>query len=141
MYRLLVLAGVLSLAVVVAQVQAQDKDTKSDKPKSIGAIMKKAHAGDEALRSAVTKALKAKDFDKALSPMKAWVALATHLNTFDPPRGNKESWKKLTKEYGQEVTGLAKAIQRKDTDAALATLKVINASCGDCHKAHRPKKK
>src|SRR5690349_11012706 len=60
MYRLFVLAGLLVLAVVVSgAVEAQDKSTK-DKPKSIGEIMKKAHAGDGALKTAVTKAVKAK---------------------------------------------------------------------------------
>jgi hypothetical protein len=140
MYRLFVLAGVLAVAVVVSGVQGQDKDTKKEKPKDIGEIMKKAHAGDEALRTAITSALKAKDFEKAAPPSRAWAALASHLGTFDPPRGSKTSWEKLTKRYGDQVKTLAKAIEDKNAKAATAELKKINTSCGACHTPHRKKK-
>jgi len=144
MYRLFVLAGLLALTglVLSAQVQAQDKDktTKSDKPKSIGEIMKKAHAGEGALRSAVSKAVQAKDFAKAAEPMKAWVAIATHLDSFKPPLGEEKSWKKQTKKYSSDVKSLAKAIEDKDAKTASSSLKTINGSCLNCHRVHRKKK-
>jgi len=143
MYRLFVLAGLLALVGLVAsaQVQADDKDKDTKKPKSIGAIMKKAHAGDDALRTAVTKALKDKDFKKAAEPIKAWVVIASHLDSFKPPKGNANSWKKQTKKYAANVKSLAKAIQDKDEDDAAAKLKTVNEGCGACHRIHRPKKK
>jgi hypothetical protein len=140
MFRLFVLGGLLALAVFVSGVQAQDKDTKKDKPKDIGEIMKKAHAGEGAFRSAVTRAIKAKDFAKGADPMKAWVAIATHLSTFDPPKGTKESWDKLTKEYSGQIKDLAKAVDDKDASGANASLKKINMNCGTCHRQHRKPK-
>jgi cytochrome c556 len=136
MYRLFVLAGMLALTVFVScSVQAEDKD--GDKPKSIGEIMKKAHAGDKAFKAAITKALKAKDFEEAGTTMKAWGALAPQLGSFDPPEGDKASWKKLTKKYATDVKALSKAIEDKDGKAAGKALKAINSSCGACHKVHK----
>jgi cytochrome c556 len=143
MYRRLVLAGVLVLAVLAwaAAALAEDKDKdKKDKPKSISAILKKAHAGDEAFRASIAEALKEKDFEKAGTTMKAWGALAPHLGDFDPPKGDKKSWEKLTKKYANDVKALSKAVTNKNAKAATAALKTINDSCGKCHTAHRPKK-
>jgi hypothetical protein len=145
MYRLFVLAGLLALAVIVsgAQVQAEDKDKKdkdtkkADKPKSIEEIMEKAHAGDDAFRAAVAKAVKEGDFKAAAAPMKAWGALAPHLGSFKPPQGDKKSWDKLTKQYAEQVKALAAAIGKKDQAKAKATLTKINLSCAGCHKIHK----
>lgn len=141
MYRWFGLGGLLALAAIVFGVRVQAEDRKDDKPKDIGEIMKKAHAGDGALKTAVTKALKAKDYKKAGEPMKAWVAIASHLGSFTPPRGGEKSWKKQSEKYGSDVKALAKAIDDKDADAASAALKTINTGCGTCHKVHRKPKK
>jgi cytochrome c556 len=128
------LTGLLALAVIVTgAAQAEDK------PESIKEIMKKAHAGDEAFRSSIGKALKAKDFESAATTMKAWSALAPHLGSFDPPKGDKESWKKMTKKYAENVKALTKAIDDKDARAAGKDLKAINSMCVTCHKAHKGK--
>src|SRR5262249_40117069 len=123
-----------------AGVHADDKDTK-DKAKNIGEIMKKAHAGDDALKAAVTKGVKEKDFESAGTAMKAWVALSSQLGSFDPPKGEKESWAKLTKKYAADVKALSKAVDDKDAKEAGAKLKAINTGCAGCHTEHRPKKK
>jgi hypothetical protein len=136
MYRLFALAGLLALAVIVSGAGAQDKD-KKDKPKSIEEIMEKAHAGDDAFRAVVLKAVKAGDFKQATNPMKAWAALAPHLGSFNPPKGDKASWKKLAKAYGEQVKNLAAAIEKKDQKKAQMLLSTINVSCGKCHKLHK----
>jgi hypothetical protein len=135
MYRLFALAGLLGLAVVVSTASVKAEDDK--KPKDIGEIMKKAHQGESAFRAAVAKALRAKDFDKARTTTKAWVAIAGHLGTFDPPKGEKESWKKLTKSYAETVKSLDKAVADKEAKEAGAALKKIITSCKTCHTAHR----
>ena len=140
MVRLFVLAGLLALAVLVfgTPLLAEDKDKKKDaKPKSIEEVMERAHAGDDAYKAVVTAALKSGDFDKAAAPMKAWSALAPHLGRFDPPKGDKASWKKLAKQYGEQVKALAVAIDKKDKDKAKATLSKLNTSCASCHKQHK----
>jgi hypothetical protein len=128
------LTGLLTLAVLVS-----GGALAGDKPESIGELMEKAHDGDEAFRASVAKALKAKDFDAAATTMKAWAALAPHLGKFNPPKGGKESWKKLTKKYADSVKALSKAIDSKDAKAAGKELKAINSSCATCHKAHKGK--
>jgi hypothetical protein len=136
MYRFFVLGGLLVLALMIGtRVEADDK--KDDKPVSIEELMEKAHAGAGALKSVVGKALKADDFDKAAPPAKAWAALAPHLGSFPPPKGDKKSWKKLTKEYGDQVKSLAAAVQKKDKKKAEASLSKINKSCAGCHKVHK----
>jgi cytochrome c556 len=97
--------------LLASGLQAEDKDDKKDeKPKSIKAFMKKAHAGDEALKTAVTKAAKEKEYDKA-----------------------------ATAQCAADVKALAKAVDDKDDKAISAALKTINTSCGTCHKAHKGK--
>jgi len=143
MYRLFVLAGVLTLAVLVAgiQVQAEEKDKDKDdsKPKNIKEVMKKAHAADDAFRKGIAKNIKDKDFEAAATTMKAWVAISGHLGSFDPPKGEKADWEKVTKKYAENVKTLAKAVEDKDGKVANKALGVVNASCGGCHKAHKGK--
>ena len=87
----------------------------------------------------VTKGAKEKDYDKAGTALKAWVALSSHLDEFDPPKGDKDDWKKLTKQYAADVKSLAKAVDDKDDKAIGAGLKSINTSCKTCHSAHKGK--
>ena len=135
MYRFM-LTGLLALAIMVTgAAQAAD-----DKPESIGDIMKKAHSGENAFRKEIAKNLKVKDFDAAATTMKAWSAIASHLNEFEPPKGSKESWKKMTKKYADSVKALAKTIDDKNVSAATKQLDVINKKgCGGCHSAHKGK--
>src|SRR4051812_40968559 len=88
--RLFVLTGLLVLAVLVSGLKAEDKDKdtkKEEKPKDISEIMKKAHAGDEAFLATVKGNVKDKEFDKAATTTKAWVAIGSHLGEFKPPKG------------------------------------------------------
>jgi cytochrome c556 len=140
MQRLFVLAGALALAVTFSAVAVAEDKKDEKKPKSIKEVMKKAHAGDTAFKAAITKAVKAKEFDDdAKSTMKAWVAIGSHLGEFDPPKGEKDSWKELTKKYAEDLKALAKAVDSKDAEAAGKALKSVNGSCGACHKAHKGK--
>ncbi len=132
MYRFM-LTGLLALAIIVTgAAQAAD-----EKPESIGDIMKKAHKGATAFKTVITKNLKDKDFDAAGNTMKAWSTIAKHLGEFEPPKGSKESWKKMTTKYADNVKALAKAVDDKNLSAANKALKAINGSCGSCHKAHK----
>jgi hypothetical protein len=132
MYRFM-LTSLLALAVIVTGV-AQAAD---DKPESIGDFMSKAHKGAKAFKQAIAKDLKAKDFDSAATTMKTWSAMAKHLSEFEPPKGEKEAWKKITKKYTDTLKALSKAVDDKDGAAAAKNLKAINSSCGTCHKAHK----
>jgi hypothetical protein len=66
-----------------------------------------------------------------------YAKLAADLGKYDPPRGSKESWAKLTTAYADSATVLDKAAQAKDATAAKAAHKLILNSCMECHREHR----
>ncbi len=66
-------------------------------------------------------------------------ALAGQLRQATPPRGDKDSWDKLTKAYADSAKSLAQATAKMDQDGARAAwAKMGGATCKTCHKAHRP---
>jgi cytochrome c556 len=54
-----------------------------------------------------------------------------------PPKGDPESWKKLTTGLADNVKKVDEYISKKDQANAKLTLKKINGSCKACHDAHR----
>ena len=59
------------------------------------------------------------------------------LGKYDPSRGSKESWAKLTAEWAESAAELDKAAQAKDKDATKAAHVQLNTSCMGCHREHR----
>ena len=55
-----------------------------------------------------------------------------------PPRGEADSWKKLTDALAKNVKNLGEAAGKKDQTAAKDVIKKINNSCAECHKLHQP---
>ncbi len=65
--------------------------------------------------------------------------LAAALRQTTPPRGDKESWDKLTKQYADNAAALQQATAKMDQDAARAAwAKLGGETCKTCHAAHRP---
>jgi cytochrome c556 len=65
--------------------------------------------------------------------------LATALRQATPPRGEKESWDKLTKAYADNARSLEQATAKMDQKAAQAAhARMGGDACMTCHKAHRP---
>ena len=54
-----------------------------------------------------------------------------------PPKGDKDSWQKLTRAYADNTKALAAAAAGMDKDAAKAASEKIGKSCDACHMAHR----
>jgi hypothetical protein len=79
-------------------------------------------------------------WDELAEKAKDWVPLAKALGKNDPPKGDKESWKKLTDGYAKAAEDLEKACKDKDVKAANAAMKTLTA-CAGCHTPHRPKSK
>ncbi|HVS37746.1 MAG TPA: hypothetical protein VMS17_19445 [Gemmataceae bacterium] len=66
-------------------------------------------------------------------------ALASALRQATPPRGDKGSWDKLTKQYADNAAALQQATAKMDQDAARAAwAKLGGDTCKTCHAAHRP---
>lgn len=61
----------------------------------------------------------------------------TELCKQSPPKGDPESWKKLTEALADNVKKVDESINKKDQANAKLTLKKINGSCKTCHDAHR----
>lgn len=65
--------------------------------------------------------------------------LAAALRQATPPRGDKESWDKLTKAYADNAKALEQAAAKMDQKAAqTAHARMGGDACMTCHKAHRP---
>jgi hypothetical protein len=62
---------------------------------------------------------------------------AGELGKFNPPRGDKESWTKLTAMFAETAAELEKAATAKDKDAASTAHDQLKNSCNECHKDHR----
>jgi hypothetical protein len=71
---------------------------------------------------------------------KEYLELTSSLAKYDPPRGTKESWTKLTDAYTEKAAALDKAAKDKNKAAALAAhqaLSTTSTTCATCHQQHR----
>jgi mono/diheme cytochrome c family protein len=68
---------------------------------------------------------------------KEFAQLAGTMGKYDPPKGDKESWERLTTAYADSAAALERAAQAKDREAALAAHKALAGSCQACHMQHR----
>jgi hypothetical protein len=68
---------------------------------------------------------------------KEYAQLATDMGKYDPPKGSKESWTKLSAEFAEMAKELDKAAQAKDKPAATGAQGDLASSCMACHRQHR----
>jgi hypothetical protein len=102
-------------------------------------IMIKLNKGQQALTPLIAAALKAESpaWDTIQGQTQEVVRLATAMGQSEPPRGDKDSWQKLSAAYVESATALDKAAQAKDRDAALTAHGELSKSCMGCHRQHR----
>jgi cytochrome c556 len=129
-------AGILALATVAL---AGGRD---DQQPTIKEIMEKAHKGtkqSQALLTQVRNELKKDDpnWEKVQKQAKELVSLGTSLGKNEPPRGDKESWEKLTAAYVANAKKLEAGAEEKDQAAARAAVAKLGGSCRSCHMAHK----
>jgi hypothetical protein len=94
------------------------------------------------LYPAISKELKADDtdWDDVQESTKTFAKLAAALGKNTPPKGDPESWTKLTKEYADNARALDEAAAKKDRTAAnAARARLGGDACKSCHKAHMKK--
>lgn len=108
-------------------------------PPGIRQIMGKLAKGPNSLTPVLGKELKEAEppWETIQGQAKEYARLAADLATFDPPKGSKESWAKLTADYAGSAADLDKAAQVKDKDATLAAHTQLANSCTSCHREHR----
>jgi hypothetical protein len=102
-------------------------------------IMGKLNKGPNALTPTLKRGLQKTppDWGDIQDEAKEYANLTATLAKTEAPRGDKDSWAKLTKEYADLGKSLADAAEKKDKNAALAAHGKISRICTACHKAHR----
>ena len=110
------------------------------KLRTVKEIMGKLNKGPNALTPTLKRGLKEDqpDWPQLQAQSKEYATLSAELAKLSPPRGDKTSWDKLTKEYAEAAKSLETATTKKDKDAALAAHAQLNKACSACHKAHKP---
>ena len=78
-------------------------------------------------------------WDEVQASAKALSKLAVALSKNTPPKGDKASWERLTKNYAANARALDEAARKKDRKAAALVVTRIKNSCNACHDVHRPK--
>ena len=108
----------------------------------IKAVMRKTAMGPNSLTNKLGSELKAEapEWETIQAHTKEYVALAKELATYDPPKGTKESWQKLTAEFTTHAEEMDKAAQAKDKDATGKAQALLAGSCKSCHGAHQPQR-
>ena len=93
-------------------------------------IMVKIAKPPQSLTSLIGKELETEPlaWDTIQAQTKEFVQLAGSLAKYDPPKGTKESWTKLTADYNNSVVALEKAAQAKNKDKAMAAHKILAES-------------
>jgi hypothetical protein len=130
MRKLLLATVVLGVAMGTAWTfsgAAQKDDDDKKKPKyTIKEVMKKAHAGEDAILS------KAKKGKATKEELKQLVVLYEALAKNKPPKGDLKDWEKRT-------AAMIKAAEAavKDEKNVVALGKLVN--CAECHKLHKGK--
>jgi cytochrome c556 len=102
-------------------------------------IMTRLAKGPSSLTPVLGQELKADmpAWETIQAQAKEFATLATEMSKYDPPKGSKESWIKLTGEYADSADDLDKAAQAKNKDSALAAHGELANSCMACHREHR----
>lgn len=60
------------------------------------------------------------------------------LGKSEPPRGDQESWAKLTRALAEESKALDAAAAKEDRAGVAESVKALGGSCKACHSVHRP---
>ncbi len=108
-------------------------------PSPLHGLMEKIGEGPNSLQKSLEAAAKvdAPEWEKIQPQAKEYLRLATESGTYDPPRGEKESWTKLSTEFTALAAELDKSAEAKDKDATVAALSGLSTSCKECHDQHK----
>jgi hypothetical protein len=110
-----------------------------DPSSPVGKIMTRLNGRGTGLHSQVGDELKKEPppWDAVRPQTQEYAQLAAELGKNDPPRGDKDSWAKLTAAYADSAAALDKAAEDKDAAAAKTAYDKLSGSCMACHRAHR----
>ncbi len=129
---------ILAAFILAATHAARPVEARDDKAPEVKEIMKKMGA-PTGLYSNVAKELKEADpmWEEVQQQTKDISKLLATLGKATPPKGDKESWAKLTKAFADNGKALEKAASKMDLKVARDVSKKMENSCKGCHSAHR----
>ena len=125
--------ALMACAVPVAALAFDDETPK------IKDVMNKLHKGSTSQQNVLKKQVQASplDWEAIGKTTKDFVILGAAMAKNDPPKGDKDSWKKLADQYFDNSKALDDAAKDKDIDKLKAAQKKMGASCKACHTAHK----
>ncbi len=105
----------------------------------IGRTMSKLFKGQRSLKGSIESELNSESpaWDTIQPQTKEFAELAASVSKYDPPKGSKESWTKLTTAFSEQATALDHAAAAKNKEDAKTALSTISNSCKACHDEHR----
>ncbi len=121
--------GVLALCLAV---NAEEKTTPTIKE-----VMKAVAAKETGLCGKCAAAAKAEKWEDAQKLAKQLSECAAALPANKCPKGDAESWAKLSKQYAEQGAAISKAAETKDPEKFTVALKAFTGSCKACHDAHK----
>lgn len=110
--------------------------TAADKEPTIKDVMKTVSGKGGACKSCA-EAAKGEKWEDAQKLAKQMAECGVALTKTKCPKGDAESWTKLTKKYCEDVAAVSKAADSKDSKAFDTALKTFTTSCKTCHDAHK----
>jgi cytochrome c556 len=132
----LVRAAVFAAAVTAVVGTTVGANAQDGKKYSISDIMKKGH-GAKGLLKSIGAEVKEEQWDAAKKDAAMLKEFGEALGSLEPPKGEADSWKKLTGKYKANTAAVADAVGKKDAKAATEALGKIQGSCKECHTPHK----
>jgi hypothetical protein len=135
MKRMVILATLILTATLTPR-PAEGRDEKAPSTKDIMGKVGKPSG----LYSSVAKELREADpmWDEVQQQTKEMAKLLASLGSLTPPKGDKDSWTKLTKAFAENAKALETATTKMDLKASRDISKKMMDSCKGCHTVHRP---
>ncbi len=122
-------------AVVGLGTAAEQKE-KGKAVLDLHAIMNN-NKGKNAISNKINAAAKSGDWDDAKVLATKFKDLGEAICKCDAPKGEKDSWEKLTKQYKEQTAAVAAAVEKKDAKATSTAVYAFNKSCKACHDSHK----
>ena len=107
--------------------------------RGIRQIMTKLAKGPNALTSVIGNELNQSPppWETIQGHAKEYYQSASEMSKYDPPKGTKESWIKLTTAYADMAADLEQAAVAKNKENAKVAHDQLKNSCNACHQQHR----
>ncbi len=134
MVRKLIQMGVFGALGMISMMAAYGAATAADaKDADISTIMK-ASFGKGGFKTTLPAAVKGEKWDEATKLAKEWAEYGAALGKNKPPKGDAESWKKMSEAFTASTKSILTAAEKKD---AKALTKAMAFNCQGCHKGHK----